>query len=64
MIKLSHSIELLVRQVAAQSAIDPRDWLEKMLMAEIKKHVSKDAIELAISKGRKHRAARKDASRL
>ena len=64
MIKLSHDIELLVRQVAAQSARDPREWLNAVLMEEIQRFVSDRAIELAQSKGRKHYARVKQASRL
>jgi len=62
MIKLPHDIEHLVRQAAAQTASDPREWLNAVLMKEIVKWVSKRAIEVAKSKGRKHRARVKQVS--
>ena len=62
MLKLPHDLEALSRQVAAQFGEDPYSWVRKILMKEIKKFVSEDAIRNAKTNGRKHNARLKQVS--
>ena len=50
MLRLTKSIELLVRQAAAQDLLEPDVWLENLIMPVIGEKLSPDAIELAFRK--------------